>query len=185
MADVTPSHTPQPQPKLIVKPLEPLYQEPTSLSKTRALPKRNPFTQPQEYKLPKGSQVHKTTAKFNKRWVPKALLQAQGFYKGKASIWLLKQGQKQVHQPQQQAQQTLQKSSDKLHQKSACTITSLASKTINPKPRMTYQCTPQTTGSVHGYCNYYKLSYHKRGWYSALKQLVNNHLQSQLSINHR
>ena len=80
--------------------------------------------------------------------MPKALLQAQGFYKGKASIWLPKQGQKQVHKPQEQAQQTIQKKSAKQNQESACAITYLESKTITPKPRTTSQCKPQRTGSV-------------------------------------
>ena len=67
--------------------------------------------------------------------MPKALLHAQGYYEGKASIWLPKQGQKQVSNPQQQAHQPLQKSLATLSQKSACTNTNLASKTITTKLR--------------------------------------------------
>ena len=61
---------------------------------------------------------------------------------------LPKQGQKQVDKPQQQAQQTLQKRPAKPHQKSACTITNLESKTITPKPRTTSQLQPQRSGSI-------------------------------------
>ena len=50
--------------------------------------------------------------------------------------------------PKQQAHQTLQRSLAKSCQKSACTITNLASNTITPKPRTTYQCKHQTTGLV-------------------------------------
>ena len=74
MGNNTPSHTPQPQPKPIVKPIEPLHQEPKGLSKTKALHKPNPSKQPQVHKLPKRSQVHKTTTRVHQRWVPKTLL---------------------------------------------------------------------------------------------------------------
>ena len=118
------------------------------MSKTRALPKLNQPKQPQVHKDPKQQPNHKPTAKVTQRWVPKALLQAQGFYKGKASIWFPKQGQKQVHKPQQQAQQTCQWRPAKPHQKSACTITNLESKTITPQPRTTSQGKPKKIGSV-------------------------------------
>ena len=113
MGNNTPSHTPKPQQKTALKSNEPLHQEPEAMSKMKALPKPNQPKQPQVYKDPKQHPIHKTTAKVNQRWVPKALLQAQGFYKGKASIWLPKQGQKHIHKPQQQAQQTLPKRLDK------------------------------------------------------------------------
>ena len=79
------------------------------MSKSQALPELNQPKQPQIYKVPMKQSNHKSTAKVTQRWVPKDLLHAQGFYKVKASIWLPKQGQKQVHKPQAQAQQIIQK----------------------------------------------------------------------------
>ena len=94
MENKTPSLALEPQPKMAVKPHEPLHQKPETMSKTAALSKQNEPKQPQVHKDQKKHPNHKSTARVTQRWVPKALLQAQGFYKGKASIWLPKQGQK-------------------------------------------------------------------------------------------
>ena len=53
MGNNTPSHTPEPQQKTVVKPNEPLHQEPKTMSKTKALPKPKQPKQPQVYKDPK------------------------------------------------------------------------------------------------------------------------------------
>ena len=100
MGNNTPSLALEPQPKTAIKPNEPLHPKPATMSKPQALPKLNQPKQPQIYKVPKKQPNHKSTVKVTQRWVPKALLHAQGFYEGKASIWLPKQGQKQVHKPQ-------------------------------------------------------------------------------------
>ena len=94
MGNNTPSHLPMPLQRMAVKPNEPLHQDPKTMSKTQALPKLNQPKQPQVHKDPKKQPNHKSTTKVTQRWVPKALLHAQGFYEGKASIWLPKQGQK-------------------------------------------------------------------------------------------
>ena len=95
-----------------------------------------------------GQSRHQPTTRVTQRWVPKALLNAQGYYEGKASIWLPKQGQKQVSKPLPQAHQPLQKSLATSRQKSACNITNLASPTLAPKLSTTSQCQPHKTGSV-------------------------------------
>ena len=91
---------------------------------------------------------HQQKAKATQRWVPKALLQAQGYYEGKASVWLPKQGQKQVTKPLPQAHQLPPKSSATSSQRRTYTITPLASKTITEKPRRAYQSQPHKTGSI-------------------------------------
>ena len=93
MGNDIPTHKPQPQPKLEAKPIEPLHQEQKSLSKTKALHKLNPFKQPQAHKHSKGFQSHQTTTQVHQSWIPKPILQAQGFYKGKKSIWVPKKSQ--------------------------------------------------------------------------------------------
>ena len=114
----------------------------------KALHKPNPYKHPQALKVLEKKHFHRTTAKVHQRWVPKTLLQAQGFYKGKTSIWVPKQGQKQVHKPQAQAQQINQKQLVKPNQGSACTITNLETKTITQNPRTTSHLKPQRTGSI-------------------------------------
>ena len=148
MGNDTPSHNPQPQPKPPVKPIEPLHQEQKTLPKTQALHKPNPYKQPQAQKYSKKNPYHKTTIQVHQRWVPKTLLQAQGFYKGKTSIWVPKQRQEQVQTTQAQAHKLLPKRLVKPNQESACTITNLESKTIQEKPRTTSQLKHQRTISI-------------------------------------
>ena len=133
---------------IAIKPKEPLHPKPVTFSKTQALPQLNPPTQPQVHKVPMKQSRHQPTAKVSQRWVPKALLSAQGYYEGKASIWLPKQGQTQVGKPLLQALKLLQKSLVPLSQKSACTNTNLAYKTITTKLRPPNQCQPLQTGLV-------------------------------------
>ena len=90
MGNNTPSLALRPQPPTAIKSKEPLHPKPVTMSKTQALPKLNPPKQPQVYKVPMKQSNHQPTAKVTQRWVPKALLHAQGYYEGKESIWLPK-----------------------------------------------------------------------------------------------
>ena len=66
-------------------------------------------------------------------------MQAQGFYQGKTSIWVPKQRQVQMKQPQPQAPISITKGPVKPTQNSACAITNLESKTIRKLPQPTSQ----------------------------------------------
>ena len=148
MGNSGPSLVIQPQPPTVIKPTKPLPSKQVTLPETQAFKKLNSPTQPQVHKSPMKQSGHHQTAKVSQRWVPKALLSAQGYYEGKASIWLPKQVQKKVSKPLLQAHQPLQKSLAPLSQKHACTITTLASKTITTKLRAMNQCQPLQTGLI-------------------------------------
>ena len=103
MGNDTPSHNPQPQPKLEVNTFKPLQQEQKSLPNPKALHKPNLSKQPQAPKYSKSSPSYGTTTQTHQRWIPKTLLQAQGYYQGKTSIWVPKHRQGQAKQQVTQA----------------------------------------------------------------------------------
>ena len=80
----------QPQLQAAIKPKEPQLSKQATMPQPQAIPKINPSKQPQVHKVPTKQSKHQPKAKVTQRWVPKALLHAQGYYEGKASVWLPK-----------------------------------------------------------------------------------------------
>ena len=101
MRNDTLSFSLQSHPKLAANPIKPLHQVQKILPKPTVSHKPYPSKQPQVPKFSRSYQSSGTTTNATQWWIPKTLLQAQGYYQGKTSIWVPKQRQGQVkqHQP--------------------------------------------------------------------------------------
>ena len=95
--------------------------------------------QAQVSKPSKLHQPYGIPSKAIQRWIPKALLQAQGYYQGKTSIWVPKQKQGQAEQPKTQAQISITKESINPIQRSAFAKTNLEINATNNLSKPTFQ----------------------------------------------